>query len=441
MAAYRFVGGRLRLKRGWPASVRSGGQTPEVRGLAAADLNRDGRVEVVATTTNTSSTGAQVFVFNTRGNRFQPQGGHRPAWPRYNSSRGPGNDLRFNGVGNHGYGAYGENVGIGNIDNDRNLEIIATFDNHQINAFNHDGTSIRASRWFTNRESGAEGRRMGWGQFIRWADPRVERRHYHLHTGAWPSPARQPWLQWTASPPSVADLDGDGRNEVVGIPNVEKHIPYRTQGYAFMVLDGAYGKGNRSARRHPGFESLPMSNHPVHRPDGDWYPPSGIPAPTVVDIGGDARPEIISALPGGRVYAVGPNGRRLWSFEYAPRRAKTFASEVVAADLNKDGTPELVFGTYALHRNAGRLIVLSSRGKKLSVTRLRHQGLDGNGIGVAAAPSIGRPDRNGTLEIVLTTIDHGVDVYTVPGSGAGCLPWPTGRGNLLRNGMGPATAP
>src|SRR6478736_266031 len=97
-------------------------------------------------------------------------------------------------------------------------------------------------------------------------------------------------------------------------------------------------------------------------------------------------PEIVVALPGGKVYAVGPDGRRLWTTAYAPRRAKTFASEVVAADLNKDGTPELVFGTYALQRNAGRLVVLSAHGKVLSVTRLSHQGQDGNGIGVAAAP-------------------------------------------------------
>lgn len=440
VAAYQYRRGRLVVKKGWPASVRSGGQTPEVRGLAAADLNRDGRVEVVATTTNTSPDGAQVFAFNTRGNLFQPAKGHRPAWPRYNQLKGRGNDLRFNGVGNHGYGAYGENVAIGNIDDDRQLEVITTFDNHQINAFNHDGTSILASRWFTNRESGAEGRRLGWGQMIRWADPNVERRHYHLHTGTWPSPARQAWLQWTASPPAVADLDRDGRNEVIGLPNVERHIPYRTQGYAFMALDGAYGDGSRSARRHRGFEKLPLSNRPVHRPDGDWYPPTGIPAPTVVDIVGNKRPEIVAALPGGRVYAVGPTGRTLWSHQYAPRRAKTFASEVVAADLNKDGTPELVFGTYALRRGSGRLIVLSAGGKRLSTTTLRHQRRNGNGVGVAAAPSVADLSGDGTVEIVLTTIDHGIDVYTVPGSDAGCLPWPTGRGSRLRNGTGPATA-
>ena len=434
VAAYEFTAGGLRVKDGWPASTRSGGQSPEARGLAAADLDGDGRVEVAVTTTNTSPSGAQVFVFDAGGELFQPADGHAPAWPRYNELTGPGNDKRFNKVGNHGYGAYGENVAIGNIDDDTDLEIITTFDNHQINAFNLDGTSILASPWFTNRDSAAAGRRLGWGQFIRWADPGVERRHYHQHTGPWPSPARQAWLQWTASPPAVADLDGDGRNEVIGIPNVERHIPYRTQGYAFMVLDGAYDDGSRSARRHAGFETLPMSNRPVHRPSGDWYPPSGIPAPTMVDLVGDDRPEIVAALPGGKVYAVGPDGRRLWAAPYAPRRSKTFASEVVAADLNKDGVTELVFGTYALRRDAGRLVVLSARGKKLSVTRLRNQGRDGNGIGVAAAPSIGDLTGDGTLEIVLTTFDHGVDVYTVPGSGTGCLPWPTGRGNLLRNG-------
>jgi hypothetical protein len=422
VAAYEFRGGTLHRKAGWPASTRSGGQAPEARGLAAADLDGDGRVEVVATTTNTARKGAQVFVFDASGKPFQPAGAEPHAWPR-----------------NRGYGAYGENVGIGNIDDDPQLEVLATFDNHQINAFDLDGTSILASPWFTDPES--EGKRLAWGDFIRWASAKVETKHYHLHRGAWPSPARQPWLQWTASPPSVADLDGDGHNEVIGLPNVEKHIPYRTQGYAFMVLDGAYGDGSRSAMRHPGFEKLVVSNRPVHRPDGDWYPPSGIPAPTVVDLTGDGRPEIVAALPGGRVYAVGPDGRRLWTRAYAPKRAKTFASEVVAADLNEDGSPELVFGTYSLHRNAGRLVVLSAGGQQLSVTKLRHQGRDGNGIGVAAAPSIADLTGDGTLEIVLTTFDHGVDVYTVPGSGTGCLPWPTGRGSLLRNGMGPATAP
>ena len=111
---------------------------------------------------------------------------------------------------------------------------------------------------------------------------------------------------------------------------------------------------------------------------------------------------------------------------------------MVAADLNRDGTPELVFGTYSLLPNSGRLVVLSAAGKLLHDVRLRNQGTNGNGIGVPAAPSIGDLDRDGRLEIVLTTFDHGIDVYRVPGSAANCLPWPTGRGNLLRNGAAAA---
>ncbi len=440
MAAYELRGGELQLEPGWPASTCSGGQCPEARGMAAADLDGDGRIEVVVTTTNTSSTGSQVFVFDASGSLYRPKGGPPNAWPRYNTLRGEGNDADFNGAGNHGYGAYGENVGIGNLDDDPQLEIVVTFDNHQINVFNHDGTSVLASPWFTNRQSEYAGRRLGWGQFIRWLSPTVEARHYHRHVGDWPDVRRTPWLQWTASPPSVADLDRDGRNEVIGLPNVELKEPYETQAYAFMVLDGAHGDGSRSARRHRGFERPPLSGKPAVRPDGDWYPPSGIPAPTVVDIVGDGRPEIVASVPDGFVYAVSPAGRRLWRFDYARGAPKTFASEVVAADLNRDGRPELVFGTYALTPGAGRLVVLSASGKLLHDIRLPRQGKDGNGIGVPAAPSIGDLDGDGSLEIVLTTFDHGIDVFHVPGSGANLLPWPTGRGNLLRNGMGPATA-
>jgi hypothetical protein len=78
--------------------------------------------------------------------------------------------------------------------------------------------------------------------------------------------------------------------------------------------------------------------------------------------------------------------------------------------------------------------VLSRKGRKLHDLRLRHQGTNGNGIGIAAAPSIADVDRDGRLDIVVTTFDHGIDVYRVPRSNTRSLPWPTGRGNLLRSG-------
>jgi len=440
VVAYEWKSGALTPKAGWPASTCSGGQCPEVRGMAAGDLDGDGKIEVVVTTTNTSDTGAQVFVFSFDGKLYQPAGTAWQAWPRYNTATGAGGDADFNGQGNNGYGCYGLNVGIGNVDDDPKLEIIATYDNHQINVFKPDGTSVLASDWYTNRATKYSGQRMGWGQFIRWRDPTVEDNHYHLHTGNWPDVKTTMWLQWTASPPNVVDVDGDGKNEVVGIPNAEQFEPYETQGYAFMVLEGAHGDGSRSARRKAGFETLPFTDKPAVRAQGDWYPPDGVPAPTTVNIVGDARPELVAPINDGYIYAIGPDGQRLWRFDYAKGAPKTFASEVVVADLNKDGAPELVFGTYSLQANAGRIVVLANTGALLYDVPLPGQGMNGNGIGVPAAPTIADLDGDGALEILAVTFDHGMDIFTVPGSGGACMLWPTGRGSLLRNGAGPNTA-
>jgi hypothetical protein len=445
VAMYTWSASGFVLKKGWTgASTCSGGQCPETRGMASADLDGDGIVETVFTTTNTSMTGAQVFVFEPDGTIYQPKSATAAgftAWPRYNTAKGPGNDADFNGQGNSGYGCYGENVGIGQLDDTPELEIAVTYDNHQLNVFHHDGTSALAAPWFTNPSNMYLNDRMGWGQFIRWADPTVELDHYHLHTGAWPDPGNgQMWLEWTASPPTMADLDGTGQNQVVGFPNGETGNPYVTQGFLLTVLDGNYGDGSKAAMRHPGFETMPISQQPVVRADGDYYPPSGIPAPAIANILGDAKPEIVASLNDGFVYAFSSTGQVLWKYDVTHGADHMFMSEPVIADLNDDGVPEVIFGVYSLLPNGGHLVILDNTGNLLHDVVLPNQGMNGNGIGVPAAPTVGDLDGDGQLEIAVLTFDHGVDVFTVPGSKTSCLPWPTGRGNLLRNGQGPAYA-
>lgn len=67
-----------------------------------------------------------VYDLDNNGSLYQPAGGHSPAWPRYNNLAGPGNDADRNVAGHSGFGCYGLNAGVGNIDDDPELEVIAT---------------------------------------------------------------------------------------------------------------------------------------------------------------------------------------------------------------------------------------------------------------------------------------------------------------------------
>ena len=435
---YEWRNNRLLIKPGWPADTTTAGESPEVRGIAAADLDGDGLIEIVATTTQTQPTedgGAQVFVFSANGSLFQPAGLVFPAWPRYNNLSGLGGDADRNGQGHSGFGCYGLNVAIGNIDDDDDLEIIVTYDNHHIQAFDLNGVAIDASSWFTNRSSQYSGNRLTWGQFIRWADPQVEEDHYHLHVGAWPHPSSQEWLQWTASPPNIVDLDRDGQNEVVGVPNVEKFVPYVTQAYAIMVLEGSHGDGSRSAMRKGGWENLPRGGVPISV--AGWYPPNGIPAPTTVNIQGDNRHEIVVSLNDGFMHAYNSDAIEIWRYNFMHGKAVMYASEATVADLNQDGSPEIVFTTYGDPNvaDSGFLIILGADGSLLHDIALPNPGFNGNGNGAPAAPAIYDLDGDGQLEIFVQTFDHGMDVFTIPGSSDNCILWPTGRGGPLRMGQ------
>jgi hypothetical protein len=435
---WRRVDQTLAVKPGWPAETTCGTSAAEIRGMASGDLDGNGTIEIIVTTTQTLPTesgGAQVFVFDANGSLYQPPGGHSPAWPRYNNLGGPGNDAQRNGMGHSGFGCYGLNPGVGNIDDDPELEIIVTYDNHHIQAFDHDGVAIDSSPYFTNRDEDYEDFRLTWGQFIRWADAAVEEAHYHHHTGTWPHPTWTEWLQWTASPPSVADLDRDGKAEVIGVPNVERNVPYLTQAYAIMVLEGSHGDGSRSARRKPGWEVLPRGDGPIQV--AGWYPPYGVPAPVVVDIQGDPRLEILVSLNDGYLYAYDSQATRLWRRSYRHGKSIMFSSEAVVADLNQDGDPEILLATYGdpnVH-DSGNLMILDSGGTVLHDQPLPNSGHNGNGNGAPAAPAVGDLDGDGDLEIFIQTFQHGMEVYSIPGSAENCLLWPTARGGPLRMGQ------
>jgi hypothetical protein len=93
---------------------------------------------------------------------------------------------------------------------------------------------------------------------------------------------------------------------------------------------------------------------------------------------------------------------------------------------------ELIFNTYGVAAGCGALFILGANGELLHQIALPDRG-------AMPVPTVADVDGDGTLEIVVSLKD-GVDkerqvlVYTVASSGARCLPWPTGRGNLRRTG-------
>jgi hypothetical protein len=214
---------------------------------------------------------------------------------------------------------------------------------------------------------------------------------------------------------------------------------YPTIHYSVMVLEGSYGTGDRSGRRLFGWENLPSADAPLSQPD-PYYPPPGIPAPTTANIIGDDRPEILVPMNDGYVYAFGPDATQLWRRDIRHGRAVVYSSEILVADLNRDNTCEIVFTTYGSPDSAapgvphGYLMVLDNQGNVQHDLELPSQGTNGKGKGAPAAPTLGDLDGDGTLEIIVQTFDGKCFVYTVPGSSAQLVPWPTARGSYLRQG-------
>jgi hypothetical protein len=205
-----------------------------------------------------------------------------------------------------------------------------------------------------------------------------------------------------------------------------------------MVLEGNYGDGARSAMRKAGFEDLPRGEIPIFV-DG-YYPPSGVPAPTIVDLQGDQRLEIIVSLNDGFTYAFDAEGNELWKYQHALDKEIMFASEATVADLNQDGSPEVVLSTFGDPdvQDSGHLIILAANGAPLFEMPLPNPGNNGNGNGAPAAPGLGDLDGDGQLEIFVQTFDHGIDVFTVPGSSENCVLWASARGGPLRRGSAEA---
>ncbi len=384
---------------GFPVTWRD-----EMRSLAAADIDDDGELELVAVTTSDLEENGQTDILIA----LNADGSFVDGFPPNTTGAAGCDDACYVHAG------YDQNIGLGDVDGDGVPDVLAPQDNAYVSLHDGTGRAFDANAIFRNR--------------TKFSGIRFMLDYAEAQQGYADDEASANQAHFTNTAPAITDVDGDGTNEIVMLGSVQNAAQDdRERGVVLFVVR------NDGTRPDAWIE-------PFHAPDfidGLWDPGDNVVATTnqvtVADIDPDSpRAEFVFAGFDGKIHAVSSDNRELWTqtFSTVPL---VFTGGVVVADLSGDGRPEIVFATYSTNTDVGELFVLDAGGGILHRVALPDRG----GMPV---PTIADIDGDGTLEIVVSLKD-GVDrerqvlVFNVPGSSDNCLLWPTGRGNLERTGL------
>jgi uncharacterized repeat protein (TIGR01451 family) len=381
--------------------------TRELRGLSVYDLDDDNTLEIVVTAAVVSETNTWVY---------EHDGTLRAGWPQLDNDSG------------YAWGVFNDNAAIGDLDGDgAGGEIVVPSDVHYICAYEPNGVQIPAHSMYGGK---------AWGKVGVWESLDIELRGWGTCSS---SDGREERYRpnFAHCPATIADVDGDGSNEVVAVGNVYDCIPGYPSKYIGVYVFNAdrsrFQAGGYDWRNPPVDTGAPLSE--------DWHViESAQPNPAVADLDGDGKKEIVYASYDGRVHAFWLDKAEHHNWPYAvytggPYR---FASEPAVADLDDDGYAEVIFaswvrkGTY----QTGKLHILDYQGNPLHEVNLPAAYGSPDWNGALAAPTLANIDADAELEVVLNTAHSGLLAYDLPGTDVGSVRilWGTGRGNYRRTG-------
>lgn len=384
---------------GFPVTYRD-----ELRTLAAGDIDGDGALELVGVTTTRLESGGQSDILIA----LEADGSVHTGFPP-NTTGASGCDASCAVTG-----GYDQNLALGNVDADPALEIFATQDNAYLSLHDGDGRAFDSNPIFADRT------KFPGVRFL--LDYAEAQQGYSDHE------ATSLQAHFTNSAPAIADLDGDGTPDLVVLGSVQNAAQSnRYLGVTVFAL-------------HPDGTRLTDWIEPYHEPHylsglGDLGGANIVAATnqiSVADIFPDRDgPELVFAGFDGRVHCIDARGDEIWTFAYTGA-TDVLTAGIAIADLSGDGRPEIVFASYSTSAGRSHLFVVDGGGNLLHRIALP-------GLGSMAVPTIADADDDGTLEITVALKSQAdraplALVYEVQGSADNCMPWPTGRGNLLRDG-------
>ena len=375
----------------------------ELRSLGAEDIDGDGQLELVSVTTGKLEQGGQTDIIIA----VNPDGTVVEGFPPNTTGASGCDDACYV------HSAYDQNVALGDVNADGVADILAPQDNAYVSLHEGTGRAFDAAPIFENR--------------TKFPGIRFLHDYAEAQQGYADDEASANQAHFTNTAPAIADVDGDGTNELVMLGSVQNAAQDdRQRGVALWVV--------RADGTRPDAWLTPF--HAPDFIDGLWDPGDNVVATTnqvtVLDLDPASEGlEFVFAGFDGRIHAVSSQNEQLWQQTFSSS-AGVFVAGVVAADLSKDGRPELIFNTYGVAAGSGALFIMGANGELLHQVALPDRG-------AMPVPTVADVDGDGTLEIVVSLKD-GVDrerqvlVYSVASSGTKCLPWPTGRGNLRRTG-------
>lgn len=147
--------------------------------------------------------------------------------------------------------------------------------------------------------------------------------------------------------PAVADLDGDGRKEVV--VSLAKRDSYNEPQYPGCIFMFRLDPTGRNPTATNGFARRTLCRN------GDGVPDGVFASPTLSDLDGDGQLEILAGAWDELLYALRPNGSLAWNLnndltddqEYGFKTGDTIWTTPAVADIDSDGVNEVVFGSDA----------------------------------------------------------------------------------------------